>query len=198
MGGLFNFFSKKKHNKLEKLLYDAAIGDVSQRCESVVDLVFACQVALKNKKELQGMCVARGLTTSARLGKAELITKLLTLASEPRSSPLQSVESLIPQKASHQQLDVGGVVSGENSSGKQIDDVIEILEIFIMHMASSMGDWMLTTLHLSKACLVCHAWNKAFRQAFLYCHLDSRGLTRQGIYARTEAPGKGEDSEAGG
>ena len=106
-----------------------------------MDLVFACQVALKNKKELQGMCVARGLTTSARLGKAELITKLLTLASEPRSSPLQSVESLIPQKASHQQLDVG-VVSGENSSGKQIDDVIEILDIFIMHMASSMGVFM--------------------------------------------------------
>jgi hypothetical protein len=132
------------------------------------------------------------------LGKAELITKLLTLASEPRSSPLQSVESLIPQKESHQQLDVGSVVSGENSSRKQIDDVIEILDIFIMHMASSMGDWMLTTLHLSKACLVCHAWNKAFRQACLYCHLDSRGLTRQGFYARTEAPGTGEDSEAGG
>ena len=136
---------------------DAPSGGVSKRCESVVDLTFACQVALKNKKELQGMCVARGLTTSARLGKAELITKLLTQASEPRSSPPQRVESLIPQKESHKQLDVGGVVSGENSSGKQIDDVIEI---FTMHMASSMGDWMLTTLHLSKACLVCHAWNK--------------------------------------
>jgi hypothetical protein len=145
---------------------------VSQRCQSVVDLAFACQVALKNKKELQGMCVARGLITSARLGKAELITKLLTLASEPRSSPPQ-------------QPDVGGVVSGENSIRKKIDDV---LEIFTMHMAVSMGDWMLTTLHLSKACLVCHAWNKAFRQACLYCHLDSRGMTRQGFMRELKRP----------
>ena len=130
----------------------------------MVDLSFACQVAIKNKKELQFMCLARGLTTSARWGKAELITKLLTLASEPRSSP-PSAESLIPlrtsQKESHQQLDVGGVVSGDSSSGKHRDDVIEI---FTMHMASSMEDWMMTTLYLCKACLVCHGWNKAFSQ----------------------------------
>ena len=172
---------------------DAPSGGVSQRCESVMDLTFACQVALQKKKELQGMCVARGLTTSARLGKAELSTKLLTLASEPRSSSPQSAESLIPQKESHQQLDVGGVVSGENSSGKQIDDVTEILT---MHMASSMGDWMLTILHLSKACLVCHAWNKTLACRVLPSWLSRTDKTR--FYARTEAPGTGEDSVAGG
>ena len=160
----------------------AAEGDVhlSNNRGSVVDLTFACQVAIKNKQELQAMCVSRGLTTKARWGKAELIKTLLTLASEPRSSP-QSAEPLFPapithpQQESHQPLDVV----------KQRDAVIEI---FTMHMASSMEDWMLTTLHLSKACLVCHAWKKIFSQACLSCHLDSRGLTRQGFMRELKRP----------
>ena len=167
-----------------------------------MDIEFAMQVAMANKHQLKAMCDERGLATPTRASKAQLMrTLLLAVASEPRGA-LSSCTDAHSTDRAHSlgrfavrtssdsspspSASCGGGRTrscGVLSKGNRI--CLAALEIFSQQLASVLAsgqdDKWLSTLEISKACLVNRELNAYFGDSRVHCALDTSTLTRRGF-----------------
>jgi hypothetical protein len=157
---------------------------------------------MANKHQLKAMCDERGLATPTRSNKVQLMrTLLLAVESEPRGE-LSSCTAAHSTDRAHS-LGRFAVCTSSDSSpspsascgggrtrscgllskGNRI--CLAALEIFSQQLASVLAsgqdDKWLSTLEISKACLVNRELNAYFGDSRVHCALDTSTLTRRGF-----------------
>jgi len=154
----------------KKPLFIATPSVEGTECQGlVVDLSLALRVATMDKYDLEALCQTRGVqlpAAIARVSKSQLITRLLSQASW---DPAQSHDNVL--------LPAFG--SGHCQKERLHSALHSSLEIIVQHLChySHYSD-LLSTMCLSRACLVSRAWQKMFSLPGLHTILDCNKLTR--------------------
>ena len=174
----------------------------------VVDLACAVRLASMDKGELEATLQQSGvqMPTKTKSGKVQLITLLLTHASEPRGAPTSSAKSgasnarRSPTHSPHDNLlepqDFESGVDNEKAAARRPNTTklpIAALDIFALRLGENAEqEELLSTMCVSKACLVSKEWFKTFGHVRLHTKLDSSELTRQAFVRELQRPSSSE------
>lgn len=156
---------------------------------AVVDLDTAIQVAtMMDKYQLAAMCSERDLQTPSRAPKNVLIRTLLTNIARSSGGGGGQGAQLDLANDLDGDMQMQGTSSARTQGGRDkrlAETCLAALKIFALRVAdvptSEEHDKLLSTLQISKMCLVGHECNRIFSHSSLHSWLDSSTLTRQGF-----------------